>query len=102
MDPEEFLEQREVVPLTNTLRKVLMNESNASDRRVLLNNAGINSAFIANLRLDSQPNTLANSLVAGFKSHRMSSQQPDYHPMVKFLSYLDDLGSLTESYGLSY
>ncbi|GAA6623273.1 CHAT domain-containing protein [Scytonema sp. NUACC26] len=100
MEPEVFLEQKEIIPLTKVLIKVLTSEANASDRRSLLKNAEISSAFIGNLRLESQPNTLAQSLVAAFKSHHMSSKQPDYHPMVKFLSYLTELG-LTENYEMS-
>ncbi len=100
MEPEVFLEQREIVPLTKALIKVLTNEDNASARRNLLKNAEISSAFIGNLRLESQPNSLAQSLVAAFKSHYMSSKQPDYHPMVKFLRYLTELG-LTENYEMS-
>ncbi|MUG94936.1 serine protease [Scytonema sp. UIC 10036] len=98
MEPEVFLEQSNVIPLTKALIKVLNDKPNASDRLTLLNNAGINSAWIGNLRLESQPNTLAPSLVAAFKAYRISRGQPDYHPMVKLLEHLSEF---IESYGLS-
>jgi S1-C subfamily serine protease len=100
MNPDVFLEQKDVVPLMHALIKLLTELHTSDSRLALLNNAEINSALIGNLRLDSPPNILAQALVAAFKKHSMSSHQPDYHPMVKFLSYLVDLG-LTESYGLS-
>lgn len=99
MEPEVFLEQRDVVPLTKALIKVLMNINTASDRHSLLvSTDDRNTAWIGNLRLDSAPNILAPGLVAAFKTYRVSSRQPHFHPMVKVLSYL---GDFAENYGLS-
>ena len=101
MNAEVFLEQRDVVPLTKALIKVLRKLNTANDRQSVLESAEINRAFIGNFRLESQPNILAPALVAAFKTYRISSQQLDYHPMVKLLGYLVDLGDLTENYEMS-
>jgi hypothetical protein len=98
MEPEVFLEQGNVVSLIQALKTVLSQTNNASERQSILSIAGINSAWISNLNLDSPPNKLAPALVAAFRTYRMSSRQPDYHPMEKLLNYL--LAD-TESYGLS-
>ncbi|BAZ53317.1 hypothetical protein NIES4103_59910 [Nostoc sp. NIES-4103] len=47
MEPEVFLEQKDVVPLTKVLIQVLMQNNIASDRYSLLDNAGIDAALIA-------------------------------------------------------
>lgn len=90
MELEVFLEQKDVVPLIKALSKVLMQNNTASDRQSLLETADIQSALIGNLRLDSQPNILAQALVAEFRRYRVDSRRSDYHPMVSLLSHLCD------------
>ncbi|QKQ72764.1 TIR domain-containing protein [Nostoc sp. TCL240-02] len=91
MKPEVFLEQKDVVPLTRALIQVLIQNNTVSDRYSLLDNAGIHSAFISNLRLESQPKILAQALVAEFRRYRFDSRRPDYHPMVNLLEHLCEL-----------
>jgi len=98
MEPEVFLEQRDVVALTKALIQVLLQVNTASDRYSVLESAGLNSALLGNLRLDSQPNIFAQALVAEFKRYRIDSRRLDYHPLVSLLSYLCDFA---EIYNLS-
>ncbi|BAZ51865.1 hypothetical protein NIES4103_45240 [Nostoc sp. NIES-4103] len=98
MESEVFLKQEDVIPLTKALTIVLRQNNTASDRQTLLENAGIKSALIGNLRLESQPNILAPALVAEFRRYRVDSRWLDYHPMVSFLEHLCDFA---EDYPLS-
>ena len=98
MEPEVFLEQKDVIPLTKALIQVLMKINTASDRQSILESAGIEPALIGNLRLDSQANIFAQALVAEFKKYRISTKQLDYHPIVNLLGYLYDFA---EIYSLS-
>ena len=88
MNPELFLEQRDVVPLNRALNQFALKVNVASDRQDILEGAGVDIALLANLRLDSQPNRFAQALVAAFRNYRVSSQSLDYHPMVSLLQYL--------------
>ncbi len=88
MNPEVFLEQKDVVPLTRALNQFGLRVNVASDRQEFLESAGVDIALLANLRLDTQPNRFAQALVAAFKNYRVSSQRLDYHPMVSLLQYL--------------
>jgi S1-C subfamily serine protease len=97
MQPELFLEQRDVVPLTKALKQVLMQIDTASARRTLLEIAGIDSAFMGTLRPESEPNLFAPKLVAEFRKYRISTRRLDYHPMVSLLGYLCDFA---EDYSL--
>ncbi len=89
MDPEVFLEQKHIVPLTKALIQVLM-KIPVGDRQSVLEIAGIDSALLGNLRLELQPNIFAQALVAEFRKYRINSRRLDYHPMVSLVSYLDD------------
>jgi hypothetical protein len=88
MNPELFLEQKDVVPLNRALNQFAIKVNVASDRQDILEGAGVDIALLANLRLDTQPNRFAQALVAAFKNYRVSSQRWDYHPMVSLLQYL--------------
>lgn len=88
MNPELFLEPKDVVPLNRALNQFAIKVNVASDRQDILEGADINIALLANLRLDTQPNRFAPALVAAFKNYRISSQHLDYHPMVSLLQYL--------------
>jgi V8-like Glu-specific endopeptidase len=98
MEPEVFLEQNDVVPLVKVLKQLLIQNNTASGRQDTLESAGINSALLGNLRLDSQPSTLAQALVAEFRKYRINSRRLDYHPMLCLLSYLSDVA---DDYSLS-
>lgn len=88
MNPEIFLEQKDVVPLNRALNQFAIKVNVASDRQDILEGAGVDIALLANLRLDTPPNRFAQALVAAFKNYRVSSQRLDYHPMVSLLQYL--------------
>lgn len=96
MNPELFLEQKDVVPLTLALNQFALRVNVASDRQEFLDSAGVDNALLSNLRLDTQPNRFAQALVAAFKSYRISNQRLDYHPMVSLLKYLCDLAPIYE------
>jgi hypothetical protein len=88
MNPELFLEQRDIAPLTQALSQVFTKVSVASDRQAILEIAGIDSAFIGNLILNAPPAMFALELVAALKSYSMSRKKLEYHPMVKLLKFL--------------
>jgi HEAT repeat protein len=98
MNPELFLEQRDVVPLTLALNQLALKVNVASDRQEFLESAGVDNALLSNLKFDTQSNRFAQALVAAFKSYRISNQCLDYHPMVSLLKYLCDLAPI---YGLA-
>lgn len=91
MDTEIFLKQAEVVPLIIAITRFSVEVNVASDRQKVLENSGIDMAFISNLRLDSKPNRFAQELVSMFKAYCVSNQRSSYHPMVCFLKYLCEL-----------
>ncbi len=94
INPEKFLEQKEVIPLILALNQWAIKVNVASDRQEFLENADIDTAFLSNLKLDTKPNIFAQALVAAFKTYRVSNQRLDYHPMVRFLKHLCDLAPI--------
>jgi len=98
MNPEIFLEPRDVAPLIKALIPVFMKINAYSDRHSLLENADIDPVFIGNLKLDAQPNIFTPALVSAFKSYKISHQRISYHPQINLLAYLVDLA---EIYGIS-
>jgi hypothetical protein len=98
MNPEVFLDQKDVTPLILALNQFALRVNVASDRQEFLESAGVDNALLSNLRLDTQPNRFAQALVAAFKSYHISNQRLDYHPMVSLLKYLCDLAPI---YGLA-
>ena len=64
MNPEIFLEPRDVAPLIKALIPVFTSINAYSERHSLLNNADIDSTFIGNLKLDAQPNSFTPALVS--------------------------------------
>jgi S1-C subfamily serine protease len=98
MNPEIFLEQKDVSPLMIALNQFALKVNVASDRYNVLESADIDSAFLSNLRFDTQSNIFAQGLVAAFRSYPISNQRLNYHPMVKLLEYLRDLAPV---YGLN-
>lgn len=98
MNPDIFLEPSDVTPLIKALIPVFTKINGASERHSLLENADIDSAFIGNLKLDAQPNFFTPTLVAAFKSYKISNQKISYHPQINLLAYLVDLA---EIYGIS-
>jgi hypothetical protein len=96
MNPEVFLDQKDVTPLILAFNQFALRVNVASDRQEFLDGAGVDNALLSNLRLDTQPNKFAQALVAAFKSYRISNQRLDYHPMVSLLKYLCDLAPIYE------
>lgn len=94
MNPEIFLLQTEVTSLILALNLFAIRVNVASDRQEVLENAGIDMAFISNLRQDTKPNIFAQALVAAFKTYCVSNQRLDYHPMVRFLKHLYELAPI--------
>ncbi|MBD2359139.1 trypsin-like peptidase domain-containing protein [Tolypothrix sp. FACHB-123] len=97
MNPEIFLDQKDITPLILALNHFALKVSVASDRLNILESAGIDSAFLSNLKFDAQPNTFAQALVSGFKNYQISQKNFKYHPLVNLLELLRDLASI---YGL--
>ena len=98
MNPEIFLEPRDVAPLIKALIPVFTKINAYSDRHSLLENADIDPVFIGNLKLDAQPNIFTPALVSAFKSYKISHQRISYHPQINLLAHLVDLA---EIYGIS-
>jgi len=98
MNPDIFLEQSDVPPLIKALIPVFTRINVANNRRSLLENTNIDSAFIGNLRLDETPFNFTQDLIAAFRSYNKISIHNDYHPQSNLLGYLVDLA---EFYGLS-
>ena len=98
MNPEIFLEPRDVAPLIKALIPVFMKINAYSDRHSLLENADIDPVFIGNLKLDAQPNIFTPALVSAFKSYKISHQRISSHPQINLLAHLVDLA---EIYGIS-
>jgi S1-C subfamily serine protease len=94
MNPEVFLEQRDVTLLVMALNNFALKINVASDRQNILESAGIDSGFLSNLRFDTQSNVFAQSLVSAFKNYQISYQSLKYHPMVNLLKYLSDLAQM--------
>ena len=94
MNPESFLLQTEVTSLILALNLFAIRVNVASDRQEVLENAGIDMAFISNLRQDTKPNIFAQALVAAFKTYCVSNQRLEYHPMVRFLKHLCELAPI--------
>ncbi|MBH8577513.1 trypsin-like peptidase domain-containing protein [Nostocaceae cyanobacterium CENA369] len=90
MNPEIFLEQQDVTALIMALNHFALRVNVASDRQNFLESAGIDSAFLSNLKWDTQPISFANELVAKFKQYQISSQSLESHPMVKLLKHLSN------------
>jgi S1-C subfamily serine protease len=98
MDPELFIQQQEVSRLVKVLIKFSNKFPVASDRRDILDTAGLDSSFISGLKFDANSVTFANALLSRFRNYKVSEQHLDYHPMVAFLSFLHDSGPT--NYGL--
>jgi hypothetical protein len=97
MNPDIFLEPSDVPPLIKALIPVFTRINVANNRRSLLENTNIDSAFIGNLRLDETPFNFTQDLIAAFRSYKISIHN-DYHPQSNLLAYLVNLA---EFYGLS-
>lgn len=96
MNPEIFLEEKNVIPLIQALMRWATKVNSASERKEALENAGIKETFIFNLRLDTKASQFAQSLVAAFMRYRFSNQHQDYHPLVKLLQYLINFAPIYE------
>ncbi|KST69860.1 hypothetical protein [Mastigocoleus testarum] len=91
MNPEVFLEQKDIPSLIIALNKFALKVSVANDRYNALETANIDDAFLSNIRFDTGSNIFAQSLVAAFKNYQVSNQNLSYHPLINFLKSLTDL-----------
>lgn len=94
MNPDVFLEQKEVPPLIAALTHWSQQVIIASDRQDVLNNSGIHQALLNQIKCENKPPLFANSLIAELKKYSFSYQKADYHPLVNFLQYLCDRAQL--------
>ncbi|MEZ2226076.1 MAG: trypsin-like peptidase domain-containing protein [Microcoleus sp.] len=90
MNPDVFLEQKDVSPLIAALTRWSQQVIIASDRQDVLNNAGIHQALLNQIKFDNKAPLFANSLVAELKKYSFSYQKADYHPLVNLLQHLCD------------
>lgn len=93
MNPELFLEQKNIVPLLDVLNRWAQQVNVASDRQDVLRNADLHEAFFSKLNFNTNSQAFANALVAEFKKYSFSARRADYHPLVNLLQHLktDDL-----------
>ncbi|HBB32215.1 MAG TPA: serine protease [Cyanobacteria bacterium UBA8803] len=98
MNPELFLEDRDVPLLTLALNQFAIKINDASDRQEVLESAGIDMAVLSNLKLGATPIKFAPALVAAFRTYPVSNQRLDDHPLVSLLKYLCELAPI---YGLA-
>ncbi|WP_293333250.1 trypsin-like peptidase domain-containing protein [Microcoleus sp. CAWBG58] len=98
MNPEIFLEPRDVTPLMKALIPIFTRINGENNRRNLLENANVDPAFISsNLILGESPVDFTQALIAAFRSYKISIHN-DYHPQTNVLA---SLVNLAEFYGLS-
>jgi S1-C subfamily serine protease len=97
MNPEIFLDQQDVTRLIMALNQFALKVTVANDRQNFLESAGVDYAFLSNLRFDTQSHVFAQSLVSAFKSYQISHKNFNYHPL---LSVLESLRNLASIYGL--
>ena len=90
MNPEIFLEQKNVFPLIRILTQFAIRDSDAAARQTALINAEVDSSFLSTLHFGNGADQFANELVAEFRRCSISSDKPTYHPMLCLLSYLCD------------
>ncbi|WP_414565598.1 MULTISPECIES: trypsin-like peptidase domain-containing protein [unclassified Anabaena] len=98
MNPEIFLDDQDVIPLIKAVNSFALKFNGASDRQDVLENSGIDTAFLSSLKCDEQPNKFAQALVSRFKTYQISKNQFNYHPLVNLLKHLSNL---TPIYGFS-
>jgi len=90
MNPDVFLEQKDVSPLIAALTRWSQQVIIASDRQDVLNNSGIHQALLNQIKFDNKAPLFANNLVAELKKYSFSYQKADYHPLVNLLQHLCD------------
>jgi len=90
-DPELFLDgQKERTALLQALRLFALTVNNPNDRLELLKAAGLDK-MVGELNLNSAAGLFATTLVGKFSSYQVSTQTPDYHPLVNLLRYLQNI-----------
>ncbi len=98
MNPEIFLDQKDIKPLITALNYFALKVNVGSDRQNILKNSDLDTAFLSNLRYDTEPSIFSQALVSGFKTYQISYNQFNYHPLVNLLKYLSDVADI---YGFS-
>ncbi len=91
MDPDIFLPDREMIPLTRALTRFAGKIRSAEHRLAILRLAGVDDDFMSIIDVSTAPPAFATTLTAEFKDFRVSDQKPDYHPMINFLAYIQEL-----------
>lgn len=94
MNPDVFLEQKDVLPLIAALTRWSQQVIIASERQDVLNNSDIHQALLNQIKFDNKAPFFANSLVAEIKKYSFSYQKADYHPLVNLLKHLCDRAQL--------
>ncbi|NEQ82452.1 MAG: hypothetical protein F6K26_20045 [Moorea sp. SIO2I5] len=82
------LPQDDIIQLEASLLNIFSNIDGIAGIRDLLRNAKVDNYFINRLNFNSNINEFITSLVSQFKDYRVSSQNPEYHPLVSFLDYI--------------
>lgn len=90
MNPDVFLEQKEVSFLIKALTRWSQQVIIASDRQDVLNNSGIHQALLNQIKFENKAPLFVNSLVAELKKYSFSYKKADYHPLVNLLQHLCD------------
>ncbi|MCP4367114.1 MAG: trypsin-like peptidase domain-containing protein [Deltaproteobacteria bacterium] len=98
MEPEIFIQQKDVKGLISIFMKFASKFPIATDRQDILNGAGVGAKVINSINPNTIPVVFANSLLAKFREYKLSNQRLDYHPMITFLSFLLNTGA--GNYGL--
>ncbi|WP_353933034.1 hypothetical protein WJM97_10820 [Okeanomitos corallinicola TIOX110] len=82
------LEQDDIIQLESSLNQIFRNIDSIGAKKSLLSNAGVNNYFIDALDFNLGISEFITSLVARFKEYKVSSQKPNYHPLISFLEYI--------------
>ena len=82
------LTQTQIIQRQELLARIFVDLDSIDTRKNILRNAGINEHFIARIDFNLNINELITNLVAKLKSHRISNQNLNDHPLIKLLEYI--------------
>lgn len=91
MDPDIFLPDKDMIPLTRALTRFASKVRSAEHRLAILSLAPADDDFVSTIDVNLAPPAFATTLTAEFKDFRVSDQKPDYHPMINVLAYIEAL-----------
>jgi hypothetical protein len=92
MNPENFLNGEEAVPLQHGLNRLVTKFQDPDQRRNLFIAAGIHEGFLSGIKLTDAPLFLAINLAGKFREYPVSLRHPDYHPLLSLAVFLGQLG----------